>query len=149
MCGNSSTQQLVIVMLQLRTIMSYAILVLIAIILASVVTAHDGICTRYGPNADVLGTSCIDIYCTTKILQAVVDLVTMLSKLIIFDYVYCDMELGYGGNKGGWMRIIDVDTSRGDTCPSGWTRQKSYCTARSAGCYSVHFPQLTVRYVVE
>ena len=31
------------------------------------------------------------------------------------------MELECGGHKGGWMRIADLDTSRGDGCPSGWT----------------------------
>ena len=34
--------------------------------------------------------------------------------------VYCEMELECGGYKGGWMRIADYDTSRGDSCPSGW-----------------------------
>ena len=33
--------------------------------------------------------------------------------------VYCDMELECGGHKGGWMRIADLDTSRGDDCPTG------------------------------
>ena len=36
--------------------------------------------------------------------------------------VYCDMELECGGHKGGWMRIADLDTSRGDDCPTGWTK---------------------------
>ena len=36
--------------------------------------------------------------------------------------VYCDMELECGGHNGGWMRIADLDTSRGDDCPSGWTK---------------------------
>ena len=35
--------------------------------------------------------------------------------------VYCDMELECGGHRGGWIRIADLDTSRGDDCPSGWT----------------------------
>ena len=35
--------------------------------------------------------------------------------------VCCDMELECGGHKGGWMRIADLDTSRGDDCPSGLT----------------------------
>ena len=34
--------------------------------------------------------------------------------------VYCDMELECGGHKGGWMRIADLDTTRGDSCPTGW-----------------------------
>ena len=33
--------------------------------------------------------------------------------------VYCDIELECGGHKGGWMRIADLDISRGDDCPSG------------------------------
>jgi len=28
--------------------------------------------------------------------------------------MYCDMELECGGYKGRWMRIADLDTSRGD-----------------------------------
>ena len=74
MCGNSST---------LTVGNSYATVEDDHVIHTSVITAHDGTCTRYGPNVDVLGTSCIDIYCTTKILPAMVDLVTMLSKLIV------------------------------------------------------------------
>ena len=40
--------------------------------------------------------------------------------------VYCDMELECGGHKGGWMRIANLDTSRGDDCPSGWTKITIY-----------------------
>lgn len=36
--------------------------------------------------------------------------------------VYCDMELECGGHKGGWMRIADLNTSRGDACPTGWSK---------------------------
>ena len=36
--------------------------------------------------------------------------------------VYCDMELECGGQKGGWMRIVDLDISRGDDCPTGCTK---------------------------
>ena len=32
------------------------------------------------------------------------------------------MELECGGHKGGWMRIADLGTSRGDDCPSGSTK---------------------------
>ena len=64
--------------------------------------------------------------------------------------VYCDMELECGGHKGGWMRVADLDTSRGDDCPSGWTKittndvgQPSIDVCRSSsddpGCYSTSF----------
>ena len=32
------------------------------------------------------------------------------------------MELECGGYKGGWTTIVKLDTSKGDSCPSGWTR---------------------------
>ena len=32
------------------------------------------------------------------------------------------MELECGGHKGSWMRIVNLDTSRGDSCPSGWSK---------------------------
>ena len=64
--------------------------------------------------------------------------------------VYCDMELECGGQKGGWMRIADLDASRGDDCPSGWTKittndagQPSIDVCRppsnNAGCYPTTF----------
>ena len=64
--------------------------------------------------------------------------------------VYCDMELECGGHKGGWMRIADLDTSRGDDCPSEWTKittndagQPSIDACRSPndnpGCYTTMF----------
>ena len=65
--------------------------------------------------------------------------------------VYCDMELECGGHKGGWMRIADLDTSRGDDCPSGWTNittPVASCIAPSsnAGCYSSSFSTLNIPY---
>jgi len=65
--------------------------------------------------------------------------------------VYCDMELECGGHKGGWMRIADLDTSRGDDCPTAWKKittpnsatypSKVVCGSPSnkAGCYSTSF----------
>ena len=86
--------------------------------------------------------------CMIKILPAVESLVTIISKLHDHLFLaYCDMEPDCGGNKGGWMKIADINTNRGDTCPSGWTRYKSYCTGGSTcGCYSTHFSTNSTRY---
>ena len=55
--------------------------------------------------------------------------------------IYCDMELECGGYKGGWTRIVSLNTSKGDSCPKGWNTDNSYCTGgHGAGCYSVTFP---------
>ena len=34
-------------------------------------------------------------------------------------FVYCDMELECGGEKG-WMKVADLDI--GDSCPRGWSK---------------------------
>ena len=56
----------------------------------------------------------------------------------------CDMELEYGGHKGGWTKIVKFDTSKGDSCPTGCTNmtahEKVMCRAgNAAGCYSQIF----------
>ena len=61
------------------------------------------------------------------------------------------MELECGGHKGGWMRIANVDTSRGDDCPSGWTKITTAVAAciapsKNAGCYSANFSTLSIPY---
>ena len=63
MCGHSSTSTVgnSYATVEDDHVIHY-ILVLIAIIGTSVLTAHDGTCTRYGPTIDVLDTSCIDTY---------------------------------------------------------------------------------------
>jgi len=67
------------------------------------------------------------------------------------------MELECGGHKGGWMKIADLDTSRGDKCPSGWTKIATNdagqpfidvckATSNNAGCYPVSFSVNSVSY---
>lgn len=65
--------------------------------------------------------------------------------------VYCDMALECGGYKGGWTRVISLNTSRGDSCPTGWTNDYSnggrYCTGgQDAGCHSMKISTNQVRY---
>ena len=90
------------------------------------------------------GKSCADIYQINKGTRGVsrdywVNTTTGIHQ------VYCDMELECGGHDGGWMRIADLDTSRGDNCPSGWKKTTangiSMCRSpsNSAGCYPTIF----------
>ena len=90
------------------------------------------------------GKSCADIYQKNEATRGVsrdywVDTSTGTHQ------VYCDMELECGGHKGGWMRIADLDTSRGDDCPSGWNNitANGIAMCRSpndtAGCYPTTF----------
>ena len=135
-------------MVQLKMIdMWYTIIVALAIILeTSLVVAQDDTCsTRYGFDIDLPGASCVNIYSKNPTSHGRSGYYVLKTDHLFF--AYCDMELDCGGIKGGWIRIADIETSRGDTCPNGWTRYKSYCTRGSAaGCYSAHFLTNSTRY---
>ena len=110
------------------------------------------VCSTLGMLQSTPGKSCNDIYQINK---------ASYSRRVSGNYwintttgvhqVYCDMELECGGHKGGWMRVADLNTSRGDDCPSGWTKMSTpvaACIAPSsnAGCYSTNFSTLSIPY---
>ena len=100
--------------------MWYTIIVALAILGTSLVVAQDDpcTCTKYGLDIHLPGSSCVDIYKNpTSHGRSGYHVLKIAGHLI---NAYCDMELDCGGNKGGWMRIIDI--KKGDTCPSGWTK---------------------------
>ena len=96
------------------------------------------------------GVSCSDIYELNEDSQGVSTYYWIQTSTGVHQ-VYCDMELECGGHKGGWMRIADLDTSRGDDCPTGWKSitspnsttypSKNVCGSshNRAGCYSTEF----------
>ena len=114
------------------------------------------ICNSLGMQRLSPGKSCHDIYQRNEASREVsgdywINSTTGIHK------VYCDMELECHGYKKGWMRIADLDTSRGDDCPSGWTKittndqgHPSIDVCRSPsnklGCYSTTFTVNGVSY---
>ena len=69
--------------------------------------------------------------------------------------VNCDMELECGGRKGGWTMIVNLDISRGDACPSAWTKittpgalPKVVCRSGNdaSGCHSAIFTTYNVTF---
>ena len=126
-------------------IMWRTIIVALAILGASLVVAQDDPCSKYGLDTHLPGASCADIYNKNPTSHGRSGYYVLKTDHLFF--AYCDMELDCGGNKGGWMRIADINTKRGDTCPSGWTRYNSYCRGGSAaGCYSAHFSANSTSY---
>ena len=101
-------------------------------------------CNVVGMSDATPGKSCNDIYQNNKATRG-------MSKNYWIQHldtgmaqqVYCDMELECGGHKGGWMRVTQLDTANGDTCPDGWVNNVNYnslCTGGdAAGCYSANF----------
>ena len=84
--------------------------------------AQEKVCSSFCSSLGLLqtnpGKSCDDIYQINKASRGMsgnywINTITGVHQ------VYCDMELECGGHKGGWMRIADLDTSRGHDCPSG------------------------------
>ena len=125
--------------------MWYTIIVALVILETSLVVAQDDTCTRYGLDIELPGASCVDIYNKNPTSHSRSGYYVLKTDHLFF--AYCDMELDCGGNKGGWMRLADINTNRGDTCPSGWTNYKSYCTGGSAaGCYSANFSTNSTSY---
>ena len=107
-------------------------------------------CITVGLLQSTPGKSCSDIYLFNKASRGISGNYWINTTTGIHQ-VYCDMELECGGHKGGWMRIVDLDTSRGDDCPSGWTNittPVAACIApsSSAGCYSANFSTFSISY---
>ena len=64
------------------------------------------------------------------------------------------MELQYGGHKGGWTRVAQFDTSKGDSCPPEWrlittpgNNPKTVCRSGDTnGCYSTIFTTYNISF---
>ena len=100
--------------------------VIIAVIgWACLVAGQDKVCSNFCSSLGMLqstpGKSCDDIYQINKASRGVSGNYWINTTTGVHQ-VYCDMELECGGHKGGWMRIADLHTSRGDDCPSGRTK---------------------------
>ena len=120
----------------------------IAIMTNLLVMAEGGvICSRYGFDKDHPGLSCADIYYKNSESHGKSGYYFINST---DDHVYCDMELECAGTKGGWMRIADVDTRRGDECPSGWVKSSQHHSCRAdkdtPGCYPTILDTLSTTY---
>ncbi|XP_065885481.1 uncharacterized protein [Dysidea avara] len=129
--------------------MMSAVIPVLAVLVNSLVMAEDGTCsTRYGFDIDLPGSSCADIYYKNPESHGKSGYYVIKTGHLFF--AYCDMELECGGTKGGWMRIADIDTRRGDQCPSGWVKSSQHHSCKSnyngAGCYSTIFDTLSTSY---
>ena len=116
--------------------------------------AQDKVCSSFCSSLGMLqsnpGKSCNDVYQINNAARGSSGNYWINTTSGI-QQVYCDMELECGGHKGGWMKIVDLDASRGDDCPTGWTKittPVAACIAPSsiAGCYSTNFSSLDVTY---
>ena len=151
-----------VIILKLMMMMQHIILVIpvaIAIVGTSLVMAqksshnyvkvHKSSCNdtctkRYGFDIECPGKSCADIYNKNPASHGKSGYYVLKTDRLFF--AYCDMVLECGCYKG-WMRIADIDIKKGDTCPSGWRKYRSYCTGGSAaGCYSAKFPTDSTMY---
>ena len=129
-----------VTILQLKMIILQTVIVALA---ASLVMAQDDDpCSKYGLDVNLPGASCAHIYDKNPTSRG-----RSGYYILKTGRAYCDMELDCGGVKGGWMRIADIDTSRGDTCPGEWTEYSSKCMGHTPpGCYSANFSTNSTSY---
>ena len=118
---------------------------------------YSSFCSSLGMMQSNPSKSCDDIYQINKASRGVSTHCWIKTTTGVHQ-VYCDMELECGGHKGGWMRIADLDTSRGDACPIGWRKittpddptypSKVACQSLNgnAGCFPTSFTVNSVNY---
>ena len=129
---------------------------MLSVIVGSVVAVDERMCSNFCSGLGMIsspGKSCADIYQTNKASRGVSGLY-WINTTTGLHQVNCDMELECGGHKGGWTRIVKLDTSKGDPCPSPWTRittpgvnSKVVCeTANDRGCYHTTFTTYNITF---
>ena len=138
--------------------MAISSIVIILTIAGAVATADEKVsssfCSSLGMLQSSPGESCAEIYQINKASRGVSGLY-WINTTSGLHQVNCDMELECGGHKGGWTTIVKLDTSKGDSCPSGWTNitttgasPKVVCRSGSDanGCHSAIFTTYNITF---
>ena len=128
-------------------ILKFVIIAAVFQFVAGQETVCSAFCTALGTVQSSPGRSCDEIYQINKQSRGIsgnywINTTTGVHR------VYCDMKLECGGQKGGWMRIADIN---GSSCPPGWDSISTPLAAcRSAsdnpGCHSTTFTVNGVSY---
>jgi len=126
-------------------------LILIIGTLSQLCCAGYSACSNYGLIKETPGDSCKDIYDQNMYSRKNSGYYYINTTLDGIKQVYCDMELECGGYKGGWMRIAELDTTKGNSCPGDWINDadlNSLCTGKNkkAGCDSATFETNNINY---
>ena len=126
----------------------YCALLVTALLDQVVSDDHDS--TKYGLELDHPGTSCADIYEKNPASHGKSGSYVITTTTT--HLVHCDMSLECGSNKGGWMRIANLNTNKDDHCPSGWVKNSRYnslCTGGQLLAATLHTSQLMAQVLVE
>ena len=128
----------------------YTVIAVVLFSSSTMAGQQNATCTRYGFDVDNPGVSCADIYNKNPTSHGKSGYYIVKTDHIYT--IYCDMELECSGHKGGWMKIADYDTSRGDDCPKGWIKITAnnidICRSprNGSGCYSTKFIVYNIGY---
>ena len=94
-------------------------------------------------------SSCNEVYQHNPISRGSIGLYWIKTSEGLFK-VTCNMKLKCGGIEGGWMKVVDVDMNRDDSCPGTWnkiTTPRKLCLGSvAAGCASAYFYTKGVSY---
>ena len=132
-------------------------IIVILFMTGAAVIAKEKTCSSFCSSLGMLqsspGKSCAEIYQVNKASRGESGLY-WINTTSGLHQVTCDMELECGGHKGGWTTIAKFDTSKGDSCPSGWAKinttgnsPKSVCrSGDNAGCDSTIFSTYNITF---
>ena len=87
------------------------------------------------------GSSCNDVYQRNLFSRGRTAKYWIATNEGIFE-VTCDMKLKCGGIEGGWMKVIDIDMDRDNSCPAKWhyiTYPRRLCLGYASACVPAHF----------
>ena len=105
----------------MKTLTVSVLLILTGCLVADGENVCSAFCSALGLLSTSPGKSCNDIYQINKATRGVSgNYWIQPDNETATQEVYCDMELECGGHKGGWMRVAQLDTAKGDSCPGDW-----------------------------
>ena len=135
----------------MKWIIYYSVLIAAILVVGKAQSdTKDDTSNRYGLDIDKLGQSCADIYEKNPSSRGRSGHYLIRTNDLFL--AQCDMETENEGKKKGWLKIADIDVSKGDDCPNGWRKTKvngiEMCRSlqNAAGCYSATFSVNGTRY---
>ena len=134
-----------------KALVACVLVILAGCLVASGQNVCSNFCSALGTTSTSPGKSCHDIYQVNKGSRGMSGLYYVNTTTGV-QQVYCDMELGCGGHKGGWMRVANLDINGGSSCPTEWANvtvnsiQMCQPPSNTPGCYGTRFSVNGVKY---
>ena len=107
----------------MKWIVHYSVLIAAILVIGRAQSdTKDDTSNRYGLDVDKPGQLCADIFEKNPSSHGRSGHYLIRTNDLFL--AHCDMETENEGKKKGWLKIADIDVSKGDDCPKGWKKTK-------------------------